>query len=204
MIGVLDLGISNVGSVLNMFKYIGCNARAIASTDELNDCSKIVLPGVGSFDTGIDALLRSGLYDDLNNRVLNEKIPVLGICLGMQLMCLSSEEGVRPGLGWVNARVLDFKKSSHPPGKTPHMGWNTVEVKKTNDFTAGINAETRYYFVHSYYVECNNSTDILLTTRYGSDFVSAFQVDNIIGVQFHPEKSHLFGADLLKRFGESC
>ena len=201
MIGVIDIGVSNIGSVLNMFKYVGHDAKSVSNISELEACSKIVLPGVGSFDTGMSKLVSSGLIDTLNRRVLEENIPVLGICLGMQLMCLSSEEGGSPGLGWIDATVRDFRKSAIPPKKTPHMGWNIVEVKKSVELTADFNPETRFYFVHSYYVDCNNSSDVLLTTKYGADFVSAFQVGNIIGMQFHPEKSHVFGADVFAKFG---
>jgi len=119
----------------------------------------------------------------------------------MQLMCLSSEEGGSSGLGWIDATVRDFRKSATPPKKIPHMGWNTVEVKKSVELTGDFNVETRFYFVHSYYVDCNNSSDVFLTTKYGADFVSAFQVGNIIGMQFHPEKSHVFGTDVFTKFG---
>ncbi|QSX36033.1 imidazole glycerol phosphate synthase subunit HisH [Shewanella sedimentimangrovi] len=201
MIGVIDIGISNIGSVLNMFKYVGHEAKAISNANELEECEKIVLPGVGSFDKGMAKLFSSGLIDTLNKRVVEDKVPVLGICLGMQLMCLSSEEGRSPGLGWIDATVRDFRKSETPPKKTPHMGWNNVNIKKSIALTADIVSESRFYFVHSYYVDCNNSTDAFLTTNYGIDFVSAFQVENIMGVQFHPEKSHIFGAAMFRSFG---
>jgi len=201
MIGVIDIGIGNVGSVLNMFKYVGHDAMSVSSISELEACTKIILPGVGSFDSGMSKLVSSGLIDTLNRKVLEERVPILGICLGMQLMCLSSEEGSSSGLGWIDATVRSFRKSAIPPKKIPHMGWNIVEVKKSMELTDDFNLETRFYFVHSYYVECNKSSDVLLTTKYGDDFVSAFQVDNIIGMQFHPEKSHVFGVDVFKKYG---
>ena len=201
MIGVIDIGISNIGSVLNMFKYVGHDAKSVSSISELDSCSKIVLPGVGSFDKGMGKLLSSGLLDALNKKVLEEKVPVLGICLGMQLMCSSSEEGSSKGLGWVNAEVKGFRNCNNPPKKTPHMGWNNVVVSKLTELTADFNVDTRFYFVHSYYVDCYNSEDVLLTTKYGIDFTSAFQVGNIIGMQFHPEKSHIFGAAVFEKFG---
>ena len=200
MIGVIDIGISNVGSVLNMFKYVGCDAKAVSTPGELETCTKFVLPGVGSFDTGMAGLVRSGMIDTLNHRVQDDLVPVLGICLGMQLMCIASEEGSSPGLGWVDARVRDFRKSDLPPKKTPHMGWNTVSVAKPSVLSADFSSETRFYFVHTYYVDCKSQADVLLTTRYGIDFGSAFQVGNIIGMQFHPEESY-FCAELLKKFG---
>lgn len=201
MIGVIDLDIGNIGSVLNMFNHVGHKAKGISKYSELETCSKIVLPGVGSFDKGMAKLQNSGLIDILKKRVLEEKVPVLGICLGMQLMCLSSEEGSLPGLGWIDATVKDFRKSAIPPKKVPHMGWNIVEVKKSSVLTTDFNHETRFYFVHSYYVDCNVSSDVLLTTKYGANFVSAFQAGNIIGMQFHPEKSHVFGAAVFTKFG---
>jgi glutamine amidotransferase len=201
MIGVIDIGISNIGSVLNMFKYVGHEAKSVSSASELEKCSKIVLPGVGSFDKGMAKLLASDLVETLNKKVLIDKVPVMGICLGMQLMCLSSEEGKSAGLGWVDAIVRDFKKSDTPPKKTPHMGWNHVEIQKPMELSADFAPEARFYFVHSYYVDCNNSSDVLFTTKYSIDFVSAFQVSNIIGIQFHPEKSHVFGAAIFKKFG---
>jgi len=200
MIGVIDIGISNIGSVLNMFKYVGYNAKSVSSINDLEACSKIVLPGVGSFDKGMSKLLNSGLVDCLNRRVLEENVPIMGICLGMQLMCLSSDEGSSSGLGWVDAKVRDFHKSATPPNKVPHMGWNIVKVKKPIELTSNFNPETRFYFVHSYYVDCNNSSDVLLTTEYGNEFVSAFQVNNIIGTQFHPEKSQKNGIQILENF----
>lgn len=201
MIGVIDIGISNIGSVLNMFKHVGHQARSVSNVGGLEGCSKIVLPGVGSFDKGMDKLVRLGFVSALNKKVFEERVPIMGVCLGMQLMCLSSDEGASPGLGWVDATVKDFRKSSAPPKKTPHMGWNTVTVKKSMALTAEISSDARFYFVHSYYVNCTKSSDVLLTTKYGADFVSAFQVDNVIGLQFHPEKSHVFGADIFRKFG---
>lgn len=201
MIGVVDIGISNIGSVLNMFKYVGHEAKSVSTVSDLDACSKIVLPGVGSFDKGMSKLQDSGLLDTLNKKVLEDKVPVLGICLGMQIMCSSSEEGLLPGLGWIDATVRDFRALDSPPQKTPHMGWNNVEANKVMELTADLDPETRFYFVHSYYVNCNNTSDILLTTNYGAKFTSAFQVGNIIGLQFHPEKSHVFGASMFDKFG---
>ena len=201
MIGIIDLGISNIGSVLNMFKYVGLDAKVIKNKFDLEVSSKLVLPGLGHFDRGMANLEKSGLMEVLNSRVLEDKVPILGICLGMQLMCLSSDEGKSNGLGWIDAKVKDFRKCDSPPKKTPHMGWNLVSLQKTTTLSDEFEPETRFYFVHSYYVECANQSDVLVTTKYGIEFVSAFQVDNIIGTQFHPEKSHIFGAHLLKKFG---
>lgn len=201
MIGVIDIGISNIGSVLNMFKYVGHQAKSVSDAGGLEGCSKIVLPGVGSFDKGMQKLVSSGFVNALSKKVFEERVPIMGVCLGMQLMCLSSEEGTSPGLGWIDAQVRDFRNSRTPPRKTPHMGWNTVSVKKATAVTDGLSSEARFYFVHSYYVNCAKSSDVLLTTEYGADFVSAFQVNNIIGLQFHPEKSHIFGADIFRKFG---
>jgi glutamine amidotransferase len=159
------------------------------------------LPGVGAFDNGIRNLETRELKDILKEKVLKEKIPVLGICLGMQLMTRCSEEGILPGLGWVDGETVRFRfdKMSNSL-KIPHMGWNTVQVMKENVLCRGVDGKTRYYFVHSYHVVLRNEEDVLAKTHYGYDFASSFQKENIMGVQFHPEKSHKFGMKLLKNF----
>jgi glutamine amidotransferase len=202
MIGVVDIGISNVGSVINMFKFCGHEAVPVSSISDIDKCKKLVIPGVGSYDTGMRSLKESGLFEILNKKALVDRIPILGICLGMQIMCLSSEEGIEDGLGWINARVKSFKSIKNPPRILPHMGWNKVECRKESKLTYNFNDDTRFYFVHSYFVDCLEPSDVLLSTEYGMNFASAFNVGNIYGVQFHPEKSHLFGAKLMTRFGE--
>jgi len=164
--------------------------------------NKIILPGVGSFDTGVLNLRNSGLGAVLNEEVMARKKPILGICLGMQLLTAGSEEGEFPGLGWIKAVSKKFKFSSKDL-KIPHMGWNYVRPVNTKSLFKGLDTEkNRFYFVHSYYVECTNEENVLAKCSYGNDFACAIVKDNIYGVQFHPEKSHKFGMTLLKNFAE--
>lgn len=189
----------NLGSIQNMLKKIGIESKIISKPNELEEATKIILPGVGAFDTGIRNLNNGGWIEILNKRVLNDKIPVLGICLGMQLMCNSSEEGELKGLGWIDAEVKKFSFSD-TSFKIPHMGWNSVTINKNSDVFIDDFNERRYYFVHSFYVISHKTENILTSTKFGIEFTSAFQKENIIGVQFHPEKSHKFGLSFLKNF----
>jgi glutamine amidotransferase len=205
MIGVLDYGVGNIASILNILKKTGAESMRVKSSKELDKVSKIILPGVGSFDYGMECLKASGLLPKLNELVLNDKIPTLGICLGMQLMCLKSEEGKSNGLGWIDAQVRKFDFQDEPSLnnlKVPHMGWNEVicEDVQSESFFFHNGNKARFYFVHSYFVECKNSSDIMVSCSYGKKFVAGFRRDNIIGVQFHPEKSHKFGLKLLEEF----
>lgn len=198
MIVIVDYNMGNVGSIQNMLKKIGVKCCISASLDEIYKAEKLIIPGVGSFDEGMSNLENAGLIPAINHMAIKEKIPVLGICLGMQLMTHQSEEGVLPGLGWIQAETVKLKKIEGL--KIPHMGWNTVSVEKKNYITENLNEDTRFYFVHSYHVVCRDKEDILFKTNYGIDFVSAFQKNNIVGVQFHPEKSHKHGMKLLENW----
>lgn len=203
MITIINYNLGNPGSILNMIKKIGYSAIITSNIYEIAKASKIILPGVGAFDNGIINLKEMGIFNLLNKKVMEEKIPILGICLGMQLMTLSSEEGIEKGFGWINAVTKKFKFENSNL-KIPHMGWNIVELKKESKLFSGMmNQENRFYYVHSYAVECYDREDILTTTYYGYDFVSSFEKENIKGVQFHPEKSHKFGMQLLKNFIEN-
>lgn len=202
MLIIINYNMGNLGSILNMIKKIGYNAIITSNLDEISKASKLILPGVGAFDNGINNLKELGIFDLLNKKILEEKVPILGICLGMQLMTLSSEEGKEKGLGWLNAITKKFNFQNKEL-KVPHMGWNTITLRKHSKlFNEMENQENRFYFVHSYAVECFDKNDILTTTCYGYEFVSSFEKENIIGVQFHPEKSHKFGMQLLKNFIE--
>lgn len=202
MIVVLDTGCANIGSILSMCRKIGVDAKPSADYKDVLAATKLILPGVGHFDTGMKALHSLNITESLNKRVLGDKVPILGVCLGMQLMCSSSEEGEMPGLGWINAEVKNFKNVLDPALKVPHMGWNNVSVAKPNPLISGEDNESRFYFVHSFFVECADPSDVLLTTEYGIRVTSAFMHENIFGVQFHPEKSHRFGMSLFKKFAE--
>ena len=206
MITIVDYGMGNLGSIQNMFKRIGVASRVSSDCSELAESKKILLPGVGSFDAAMERINQTGFRDILEHKALIEKTPILGICLGMQLMCQSSEEGVLPGLGWIDAEVKRFNLPVDGVFKIPHMGWNPVEIVKPNPLVAVDMAEQRFYFVHSYHVVCNRQEDVLATTHHGYHVTAAFNRDNLFGAQFHPEKSHRFGMGLLKNFAEieSC
>ena len=203
MIAIIDYNMGNPESVANMLKRTGYGSLITSKPEDISAADKLILPGVGAFAAGMDSLNKLGLIDLLNDKILKQKVPVLGICLGMQLLSEKSEEGIQcPGLSYVKAETIRFQ---FPPGgnlKIPHMGWNTVCVKKENPLFSDMTADARFYFVHSYHVACGDQSDILATTVHGVEFVSAIQRDNIFGVQFHPEKSHRFGMQLLKNFAE--
>jgi len=199
MLVVIDYGMGNIGSIQNMIKKIGGKCLVSGDPETIDKASKLILPGVGSFDAGMRNLRELGLIDILNKKVVIEKVPILGICLGMQLLTRSSEEGMEKGLGWIHADVIKFDSQNL---KVPHMGWNVSIPQKQSRLFVKSSREERFYFVHSYYVKCDQQSDILTSTNYGIEFVSAFENENIFGVQFHPEKSHLFGMDLLRNFVE--
>ena len=199
MIVIVDFGLGNVRSIKNMFKRV--NERKVVISSELEtiqNASKIILPGVGAFDNGMKNLQEYGLINILNKKALDEKVPVLGICLGMQLMTQGSEEGNLPGLGWFDAKAVKFNLA--PDLKVPHMGWNYINQNDKNNLFLKKDKKYRFYFVHSYHVKCNNENDVLFTTHYGDEFNSAIQKDNLIGMQFHPEKSLHFGMDIFESF----
>jgi glutamine amidotransferase len=201
MIVIIDYGIGNLGSILNMMKKIGAAVKISMDEADILCAKKLILPGVGAFDEGMTKLVESGLLQALNRKVLGEECPILGICLGMQLLTKSSEEGQLPGLGWIQARTRKFRfvgEAAHL--KIPHMGWNEVKPSSNSLLFAGFDQLPRFYFVHSYHVYCDNEEDILATTLYGYEFTSAIKRGNIMGTQFHPEKSHKYGMQLFRNF----
>ncbi len=197
---IADYGMGNVGSILNMLKYLDIQAVITDDPATLRKAGKIILPGVGSFDNGMNNLIQTGLYDALMEKALISKIPVLGICLGMQLMTHSSEEGVSKGLGWINASTIRFNFKPDSGLKVPHVGWNSVHPQRKHSLIYGIDESSKFYFVHSYYVVCNEKEDSLCKTSFGIPFDTIIARDNIFGCQFHPEKSHKFGMQLFKNF----
>lgn len=204
MITVIDYGMGNVGSIRNMLSRIGFDAVVTCDLDQIRAASKLILPGVGAFDRAMENLHKLGLVDLLGRRVLEEGVPILGICLGMQLFSRRSDEGEAAGLGWIPAETLAFRKNGGSFGlKLPHMGWNTLSPSRAHPILADLPVDHRFYFVHSYYVACDDPDNVLATTRYGIEFHSAVSRGNITGVQFHPEKSHRFGMKILENFSRN-
>lgn len=197
MITIVDYGLGNVGSVLNMFKKIGGPAEVTADLEKIRGAKKLLLPGVGAFDKAMEKLHGSKLREILDEKVLVEKVPIMGICLGAQLMTRGSEEGQIPGLNWISAFTHRFPIS---PLKVPHMGWNQTTKKTHSPLTENFGEDYKFYFVHSYYIKVDHSENSILQTTYGIAFDSGIQKDNIFGFQFHPEKSHRFGIQLFRNF----
>ena len=200
MIGVIDYGIGNVKSIINMFKKIGYDAQLVQKPDQFEQLSHLVLPGVGSFDYAMTKLEESGLVEAIRKHALVDKKPLLGICLGMQMLGTSSEEGLKLGLNFLPFYCKRFNFGDDKSLKVPHMGWDTIIVDKEDSLTNGIDQTKRYYFVHSFYAVCNENDISLMTCDYGVSFSAAVSRGNIYGVQFHPEKSHVFGMELLENF----
>lgn len=200
MISVIDYGVSNLGSMLNMLRKVGAQAQAVSTAEEVARAEKIILPGVGAFDNGMAALEARGLVEPLRRKALEDKVPLLGVCLGMQLLGRSSEEGRMAGLGLVDAEARRFRFSGERAPKVPHMGWNVLAARRGSALLAGLDGLTRFYFCHSYHLACGDPADVLATACYGADFVAMVEHGNVRGVQFHPEKSHRFGMALLHNF----
>lgn len=197
---IVNYGMGNLFSIQKAFKRINIEAVITSDIDAISNSCKIVLPGVGHFEKGMENIKSTGLLEVLNKKVLEDKIPVLGICLGMQLMTKHSEEGDLKGLGWIEARTIKFKYNKEQKLKIPHMGWNSLFPTKDTKLFHDISEESLFYFVHSYFVKCERSEDVLSKTNYIEKFDSSFEKDNIYGTQFHPEKSHSLGLKILKNF----
>ena len=200
MIGIIDYGMGNIKAFSNIYKQLDIPHKIITSKEHFKDVEKIILPGVGAFDHAMSQLNRSGLFDALNDLVLNQKKPVLGVCVGMQMMANCSEEGVLNGLGWIDATVNKFNKEELNNKPLPHMGWNSVNQIAGNPLFKDIDVNSRFYFLHSYYFNPASKEHSIALAEYGDQFTCATGRDNIFGVQFHPEKSHHNGMQLLKNF----
>ena len=199
MIKLIDIGISNIGSIQHKLYNNGIESDIISKKSDFKGVTKLILPGVGHFRKAIDNLNSSNLRDELERKVLEEKIPILGICLGMQLFSKRSQEGDSDGLGWINAETVRFEFSDDNL-KIPHVGWNNLQIQKKTNIFKHIPKDKRFYFTHSYHLICNNESDILSYTDYGYPFVSAINKKNIFGTQFHPEKSHESGFKVILNF----
>jgi glutamine amidotransferase len=203
MIAILDYGIGNVTSIRNMLKKIGVPAAITADLAVIEQAEKLILPGVGHFDYCMTQLKAAPFFDLLQQQVLKKKVPVLGVCVGCQMLMESSEEGNVNGLGWLKGKVIRFRKEQLPPDfKIPHMGWNDVHPVNTGGLYEGLEA-SRFYFVHSYHLVCDNAAVVSATAQYGYEFTASVQQENIMGVQFHPEKSHRFGMKLYGNFAKN-
>ncbi len=201
MITIVDYGVGNIGSIINMLDYVGVRSKATSDPDEIYNSTKLILPGVGAFDAAMQKINNiNGLKESLSQKVVRDQTPLMGICLGMHLIINSSEEGKLPGLGWIDANAKKFPVSKKL--KVPHMGWNNVKIISSNKITKNLSDKEKYYFVHSYYVSVKDKKNSLMRTEYGLDFDSGIFFENIYGFQFHPEKSNKYGMKLLKNFSE--
>lgn len=203
MIGIINYGAGNIQALAAIYRYLNIEHQILSKPGDLKKAKKLILPGVGAFDSTMQQLIDSGLKEELNELVIEKKVPLLGICVGLQVMGYGSEEGNLPGLGWVPGIVKKFDELSikNKP-KLPHMGWNSINCLKIHPLFKGIDNDFGFYFVHSFYFECEREENILTTTNYGDKFTSSIHADHIIGTQFHPEKSHSNGVQLLKNFAE--
>jgi glutamine amidotransferase len=203
MITIIDYGLGNVLAFVNVYSHLNIPVVVAKSVDDLAHATKLILPGVGSFDHAMQQLDRSGMRQSIEQLVLQQAMPVLGICVGMQMLAKSSDEGALPGLGWIDGAVKKFDVLKMPQGTNlPHMGWNDVAPVVDSGLFKGMEQDARFYFLHSYYFECHQQSDVLAVTDYGGSFTCAVHRENVYGVQFHPEKSHHFGTQLLKNFAE--
>jgi len=203
MIGIIDYGSGNIQAIKNIYKKLKVECKFVSQPEQLNGVNKIILPGVGAFDEAMSQLNKSGMREVLDLMVIDKQVPVLGVCVGMQIMASSSDEGKLDGLGWFDAKVKLFDENTikHKP-KLPHMGWNEIQVKSEHSILNLIDKEKGFYFLHSFYFQCNDKNDVLAEAYYGDIFHCAINKKNIFGFQFHPEKSHSNGIKLFKNFAE--
>jgi glutamine amidotransferase len=203
MITIINYGLGNVQAFANVYKRLNIPAAIAKSAADLDGASKLILPGVGAFDHAMELFDASGMRGAVEDMVLRQAVPVLGVCVGMQILAGSSEEGRLSGLGWIDGRVRRFdERTLQQPPRLPHMGWNDVAPKGGAKLFGGLERDSRFYFLHSYYLDCASNDNVLATSEYGIAFGSAVHANNIYGVQFHPENSHDYGVRLLKNFAE--
>ena len=202
MITIIDYGLGNIKAFVNIYNQLNIKCNIASNAKELEDSTKLILPGVGSFDHAMTLLNKSGMRDSIETMVIERKIPILGICVGMQILANSSEEGDMEGLGFIEGHVKKFLNEDLSGFPLPHMGWNNVQHNSSEDLFLDIKDKSRFYFLHSFYFECKKNSHAIAYSQYGKDFECAVKKDNIFGVQFHPEKSHECGITLLKNFSQ--
>jgi len=201
MIGIISYGLGNIKAIQNVYQKLSHPVKVIKSVDDLIGVNNLILPGVGAFDYAMEKFNSSGLKDEIIKLVLKDEVPILGICVGAQMLCSSSDEGDLPGLNWIDASVKKFqKKNEKVKLQLPHMGWNDVKSVNRSKLFEGMHDEARFYFLHSYYIDCRKMSQVSATSEYPNSFVCSVNNKNIYGVQFHPEKSHQFGVKLLDNF----
>jgi glutamine amidotransferase len=204
MVTIIDYGSGNIQAISTIYRNLNIEHQVVNKAQNISiETSRIILPGVGSFDQTMSCLNNSGFRSKLEELVISNGIPILGICVGMQILAKTSEEGKLGGLGWIDGHVKKFQFAEKGILRVPHLGWNTIELKKKSSIFNGFDAKRGFYFIHSFYFECDNEDDILCKTNYGNDFASGVQKLNIYGTQFHPEKSHINGVNLLKNFAQN-
>ena len=203
MITIVDYGLGNIRAFLNVYRRLNIEVETATKAEELSRASKVILPGVGSFDHAMEQLGRSGMRETLDDLVLRQHVPILGVCVGMQILGRASDEGTLPGLGWIEGRVKKLESLlSVEKLPVPHMGWNDVRPLVSTKLFDQLNSGARFYFLHSYYFQCDREEDAIAVSSYGTEFACAVNAANIFGVQFHPEKSHQYGTRLLQNFAE--
>jgi glutamine amidotransferase len=202
MIGIIDYGLGNILAFANVYKRLHVPVTVVRSAAQVREATRLILPGVGAFDHAMELLNASGMREELDEAVLVRKVPLLGVCVGMQILGKSSAEGRLPGLAWIDGVVKKIDTTVSPQPRLPHMGWNDVQPQQESSLFAGLQTDARFYFLHSYYFECAHAQNVLARTDYAGSFACAVQAGSIYGVQFHPEKSHRFGGRLLQNFSE--
>jgi glutamine amidotransferase len=203
MITIIDYGVGNINAFVNVYKRLNVPTKIAKTAADLEGAQKLILPGVGHFDHAMTELMNSGMHEKLEELVMIKKVPIIGICVGMQMMGNSSDEGKLEGLKWIDASIKKFDETKiKQVTRLPHMGWNDVQPVVSNPLFEGLEKEALFYFLHSYYFECNNKADILAFSDYGSKFTCAAHHENVYGIQFHPEKSHHYGEALLHNFAK--
>ena len=203
MITIIDYGVGNINAFVNVYKRVDVPVKIAKTAADLEEAEKLILPGVGHFDYAMTKLNNSGMREKLDHLVIDKKIPVIGICVGMQMMANYSDEGEVEGLKWIDASVKKFDETKiHQVTRLPHMGWNDVKPMSNMPLFKGLENDAIFYFLHTYYFECNNPNDVMAVSDYGIEFASAAHHENKYGIQFHPEKSHHYGEILLHNFAK--